>query len=117
MFRKRFDKEEEEFQSAPPVKGAIRQGVLRAELRDVSIRAPREGGDFLTSMSFLKMSVSIRAPREGGDSLHPLHCLRPLVSIRAPREGGDECSERVQPPPHVSIRAPREGGDGTPATG
>ena len=49
MFRKRFDKEEEEFQSAPPVKGAIRQGVLRAELRDVSIRAPREGGDLISS--------------------------------------------------------------------
>ena len=57
------------------------------------------------------MQVSIRAPREGGDSI-PLLLVRPLrVSIRAPREGGDPSGHQVNTRCQVSIRAPREGGD------
>ena len=33
------------FQSAPPVKGATERDTLLATAREVSIRAPREGGD------------------------------------------------------------------------
>jgi len=35
----------EGFQSAPPAKGAIQSLIARTWLVDVSIRAPREGGD------------------------------------------------------------------------
>ena len=37
-----------------------------------------------------EMVVSIRAPREGGDYGRPARADRGGVSIRAPREGGDE---------------------------
>ena len=60
-------------------------------LHDISIHAPREGGDFM----FLRrgprcLKISIHAPREGGD-LVPFVIRKFLqkISIHAPREGGD----------------------------
>ncbi len=44
-------KQTEEFQSAPPVKGATLVRDVWIERRDVSIRAPREGGDFLQTLT------------------------------------------------------------------
>jgi len=67
----------------------------------------------MTKCTYISMpgSVSIRAPREGGD----FHGLNPdaltVVSIRAPREGGDRRGRRARERGGVSIRAPREGGD------
>jgi len=58
-----------QFQSAPPVKGAMCAGCLVPLQPRVSIRAPREGGDPTLSESRPLGSVSIRAPREGGDHL------------------------------------------------
>ena len=55
------------FQSAPPVKGATVDARACGRARDVSIRAPREGGDFFVVGGFIVRVVSIRAPREGGD--------------------------------------------------
>ena len=55
------------FQSAPPVKGAILFRVPLRLIMDVSIRAPREGGDSLCLTIRILIPVSIRAPREGGD--------------------------------------------------
>ena len=58
---------------------------------DISIHAPREGGDVIrwkkSTLGILQ--ISIHAPREGGD--HGLvHKLRLFaISIHAPREGGD----------------------------
>ena len=42
------------------------------------------------------MSVSIRAPREGGDYAKPAPTTTSYVSIRAPREGGDPPLDRLQ---------------------
>ncbi len=56
------------FQSAPPVKGATRMDADETEVDDVSIRAPREGGDDKKGGDFAPHPVSIRAPREGGDT-------------------------------------------------
>ncbi len=121
------------FQSAPPVKGATSFHRSRSGTLDVSIRAPREGGDESQRVHLTVFAVSIRAPREGGDrnlrrvrvSLsfqsappvkgatddpHPL-AVRGHVSIRAPREGGDLVLVLARQTASVSIRAPREGGD------
>ena len=57
------------FQSAPPVKGAIVVGIGDVAVAEVSIRAPREGGDGVGLGGVLGEGVSIRAPREGGDSV------------------------------------------------
>ena len=57
------------FQSAPPVKGAIGNHLCCGMVVEVSIRAPREGGDHPDSTVLVQGFVSIRAPREGGDCL------------------------------------------------
>ena len=70
------------FQSAPPVKGAT--VAFHAGLREdeVSIRAPREGGDSRCTFGLVLLQVSIRAPREGGDRIvhlgrAPINCFNP----------------------------------------
>ena len=80
------------FQSTPPARGATLSAFdFDWGLRDISIHAPREGGDLdevvLMPRSFV---ISIHAPREGGDfeNLCGLQCT--LISIHAPREGGDD---------------------------
>ena len=35
---------------------------------DISIHAPREGGDNSFDKNFRKVNISIHAPREGGDA-------------------------------------------------
>ncbi len=61
------------FQSAPPVKAATILDGLGDEIRIVSIRAAREGGDVTDVNNDHRMGVSIRAAREGGDQAQPLH--------------------------------------------
>ena len=34
-------------------------------------------------------NISIHAPREGGDQIRPRFCAYRTISIHAPREGGD----------------------------
>ncbi len=99
------------FQSAPPVKGATLVNGSCQFISPVSIRAPREGGDFATAVLWVQYKVSIRAPREGGDTMRHKQGGPLTVSIRAPREGGDSQPLITRPLPAVSIRAPREGGD------
>jgi len=56
--------------------------------KDVSIRAPREGGDAQVPMAELPNVVSIRAPREGGDRrLMHLQRLMESFNPRPPRRG------------------------------
>ena len=38
------------------------------KLKDVSIHAPRVGGDFSAAWVWIAMAVSIHAPRVGGDA-------------------------------------------------
>ena len=104
--------------------------------RQISIHAPREGGDLSFFYTLFEIVViSIHAPREGGDGLSSSGLLnltdfnpRPPrggrrkdrsawgrgvnISIHAPREGGDimaELAQYIRMP--ISIHAPREGGD------
>ena len=60
--------QKQEFQSTPPVRGATRSRCGRAARRDISIHAPREGGDkALGGANPSAVKISIHAPREGGD--------------------------------------------------
>jgi len=123
-----------QFQSAPPVRGAIQLPTRRDAAAKVSIRAPRAGGDLAPAPAPTRVLVSIRAPRAGGDerrappttrrrafqsappvrgAMTQLQLSRPrrLVSIRAPRAGGDVHRRAQRLRRDVSIRAPRAGGD------
>ncbi len=57
------------FQSTPPARGATRPAARRrADDADVSIHAPRAGGDpHISSIHQYTLQVSIHAPRAGGD--------------------------------------------------
>ena len=102
---------------------------------DISIHAPREGGDENQSCCtgvpenfnprpprggrlfrlYLKLEVkaiSIHAPREGGDNAVNSVINFFKISIHAPREGGDGgARHRHRCRVGISIHAPREGGD------
>ncbi len=78
------------FQSTPPAWGATSIGLKVGPIIDVSIHAPRVGGDRQFHLSYRASSVSIHAPRVGGDGIHrDSRAETGLVSIHAPRVGGD----------------------------
>ena len=57
---------------------------------DISIHAPREGGDYTAGFYDGQLDISIHAPREGGDpSWERQYRAITAISIHAPREGGD----------------------------
>ena len=123
------------FQSTPPVWGATERQSASAYDMDISIHAPRVGGDdYLKRGWNVYSTISIHAPRVGGD-IEKLGILADFyISIHAPRVGGDlfelhehqnktdfnprpPCGGRRQmyldKPIHstISIHAPRVGGD------
>ena len=61
---------------------------------DISIHAPREGGDGDAIAHQLHRMISIHAPREGGDTLVRSRIAGRDISIHAPREGGDKLEDR-----------------------
>ena len=65
------------FQSTPPARGAT-LWLLRkvSRLFDISIHAPREGGDIQRQHLAQGVGISIHAPREGGDCI-PMMSARP----------------------------------------
>ena len=79
------------FQSTPPARGATQTAKDTDSTADISIHAPREGGDTsLTNFFTPCYNISIHAPREGGDVNSRYDDGRtPRISIHAPREGGD----------------------------
>ena len=57
---------------------------------DISIHAPREGGDSGVAKGQKHQKISIHAPREGGDRKTRVKTKQMTrISIHAPREGGD----------------------------
>ena len=61
------------------------------QVADISIHAPREGGDLLICYLSGEIRISIHAPREGGDPTIAGYYKYTLdISIHAPREGGDK---------------------------
>ena len=102
--------------------------------KNISIHAPREGGDARRvleeppSIYFnprpprggrrkrieqeaYNSIISIHAPREGGDVLAYLFNLPIMISIHAPREGATLYLKFINTMGIISIHAPREGGD------
>ena len=98
------------FNPRPPRGG--RPDLMAALLTSlgISIHAPREGGDVITTPFFSKVIISIHAPREGGDYFMAALLTSLGISIHAPREGGDV----IQPEPiyganYFNPRPPRGG--------
>ena len=102
---------------------------------EISIHAPREGGDSLFFVSLLSARIFQSTPPARGATHHLLvYGELNLISIHAPREGGRHHFRRggksggefqstppargatarkldTQAVPYISIHAPREGGD------
>ena len=78
------------FQSTPPARGATGIFVCSRQTPNISIHAPREGGDNKFGKLSRVIVISIHAPREGGDGKENFsESQRSDISIHAPREGGD----------------------------
>ena len=77
------------FQSTPPARGATLADPSLFAAADISIHAPREGGDRDIDNRRLNVVISIHAPREGGDNAEKMLKIVRNISIHAPREGGD----------------------------
>ena len=58
-----------------------------------------------------RAEISIHAPREGGDEVLAVDNCECQISIHAPREGGDDGINNITDGIYISIHAPREGGD------
>ena len=104
---------EDAFQSAPPARGATgRPGRPSATAARFNPRPPHGGRHCAVAKFGRQLDVSIRAPRTGGDE-HEGRYSGGRVSIRAPRTGGDSCAMVMADFDLfvVSIRAPRTGGD------
>ena len=101
------------FQSTPPARGATRRSSGdRLMTKEISIHAPREGGDVNPRWTGRRMPISIHAPREGGDeAMKAGRRGYTIISIHAPREGGDFRVGNLIAGFVISIHAPREGGD------
>ena len=123
-----------DFNPRPPRGGRLKLRQDRPIRVEISIHAPREGGDLVDPAGVHKGGISIHAPREGGDGVGALFGVpqpdfnprpprggrrwlgrtasRKAISIHAPREGGDPCRFLTLPLEiMISIHAPREGGD------
>ena len=78
------------FQSTPPARGATCEAIALQRFIEISIHAPREGGDRARATTVHgRRRISIHAPREGGDLFHGIFGVVAAISIPAPREGGD----------------------------
>ena len=101
-------------QSTPPARGATARSGLDPTLDGHFNPRPPRGGRpkvFANQQKFL--DISIHAPREGGDFFEGRGVDdRGNISIHAPREGGDWWPiDGYDPASDISIHAPREGGD------
>ena len=101
-----------EFQSTPPARGATAFGKTIFLTREISIHAPREGGDPADQRGNSSPCISIHAPREGGDSAYYNSPWLPTYfNPRPPRGGRHSNPDNCRPSRSISIHAPREGGD------
>ena len=94
------------------MKGATFQPILDEIYKKVSIHAPNEGSDILSSVMVEVRRVSIHAPNEGSDRICTVRNQEIFVSIHAPNEGSDTNIHRLVTDQFgVSIHAPNEGSD------
>ena len=88
--------------------------MVPPEVAEISIHAPREGGDGRPGRAGVPVLYFNPRPPRGG-RLQPDDCpgQGERISIHAPREGGDETGQLDAIVKGISIHAPREGGDQT----
>ena len=80
------------FQSTPPARGATLLCISTVGcMKNISIHAPREGGDFTVYLycRLYEEYFNPRPPRGGRLDQDILQCWKNKISIHAPREGGD----------------------------
>ena len=100
------------FQSTPPARGATPIDGYDPVRSDISIHAPREGGDPIAAVSFgCRRYFNPRPPR--GGRLLRRACYHISIGFQStpPARGATPRSPFGTPRPHISIHAPREGGD------
>ena len=124
-----------QFQSTPPARGATVCVIRAPPQTQISIHAPREGGDVvcLQQTSAIRLFQSTppargatppnrcghpstqfqsTPPARGATKTRLLKIAKQKISIHAPREGGDIDFDAIKKGTmDISIHAPREGGD------
>ena len=79
---------------------------------EISIHAPREGGDGNSVRSTVTTCISIHAPREGGDRAEEeARRNREVFQSTPPARGATLTFWAISSVVWISIHAPREGGD------
>ena len=124
----------EHFNPRPPCGGRLAGLAGSHKDREISIHAPRAGGDMrrwkmpprpehfdprppcggrhgMLEKSADLYGISIHAPRAGGDDKDGSYRLTVLISIHAPRAGGDLSCGFDEQEAQISIHAPRAGSD------
>ena len=82
-------------------------------LNDISIHAPREGGDQTARLRYtMNKHFNPRPPRGGATGGVVRIQIREVISIHAPARGATRLICPSQSTITISIHAPREGGDG-----
>ena len=81
-------------------------------LCNISIHAPREGGD-VRHINLIKGTKTFQStpPARGATTNYDSKAKAENISIHAPREGGDQAYQPDKGNRNISIHAPREGGD------
>ena len=101
-----------EFQSAPPALGATLSGVIGGQNADVSIRAPRVGGDIARlGLALGDRCFNPRPPRGGRPAILRGNVWFWAFQSAPPAWGATKGFLYTAGTLPVSIRAPRVGGD------
>ena len=111
------------FQSTPPARGATSLHLLTPRVAtDFNPRPPRGGRRAVGAVPQSK-EISIHAPREGGDAAGRSYIPHQAISIHAPREGGRRwactrplCPAEFQSTPPARGATPRPVRTATPLT-
>ena len=86
--------------------------IYQNKLTNISIHAPREGGDFNVWLTSSAIMISIHAPREGGDYTGVrTTATMSLFQSTPPARGATTTAGDGSVTSVISIHAPREGGD------
>ena len=100
------------FQSTHPVRGATNLWKARADEKNISIHAPREGCDPARfGLSDAELTFQSTHPVRGATGKTHVTIAGVSISIHAPREGCDVVRCGIDKFPQISIHAPREGCD------
>ena len=123
------------FQSTPPARGATPIDGYDPVRSDISIHAPREGGDPIAAVSFgcrryfnprpprggrllrracyhISIGFQSTPPARGATAGSPVQLPDLVFQSTPPARGATDLRQRYQRVQDISIHAPREGGDG-----